>query len=391
MKKLLHTPHHHNDASRPTSAGSRGLNSASGMIRRIMLILVLVLLITSCATPTPAVSEAQAVAQATPQPPPSLHERGILTLLPAEVLATNDNLTISADNQGKATDYFLLRFKIDSFPPKAHITRAYLSLVSLKPTKISQLISVNMFNYEAPLIQASLDEADPALAYGYHTFGELSLSKNEPPAGTRGNWEATAATLQFMNISRDVQLSARKELHLSFGLKTQTIGKGGDWYSDKSIDIGNRPRLIIEYIVEDQPAVTQSNGLPAVQSSQTFWTANEPNTYVPVKFNSAWSNAPAFYNNLVYLVVGDTNAQKELQILDSIGNPAFAPLPLGDNPGKYLLISSSGVLYIVGEGKIHIFNLDSHGKPIEYGEYGMLDLKPTIAPTFGPDGSLYFV
>ncbi len=49
-------------------------------------------------------------------------------------------------------------------------------------------------------------------------------------------------------------------------LTTDQRSEGGQWFSDLADDSSNRPRLILEYTMPGQPAVTQAARLPAVQS-----------------------------------------------------------------------------------------------------------------------------
>ena len=53
-------------------------------------------------------------------------------------------------------------------------------------------------------------------------------------------------------------------------LLTTTSSAKSTWYLVKSSASSKRPRLILEYTVADQPAVTRSDGLPAVQSARPF-------------------------------------------------------------------------------------------------------------------------
>ncbi len=354
------------------------------MIRSIMIILIFALLITSCSTPPAPTQAFGAVAAApTSEPAKDALRTTIITLMPehveAKVMSADCPAELTIQNNPNCK--ILLRFKTSSIP-EGKLTGARLSLIAKesKSTYPEQDVTVSLMNFR---VRSDAPVDDPAYWQCDVPFSEVTLDSGSLPADTRFDWTARDECLLALELNLPTGISLY--------MMTTSRGKGRQWYSDTADNSSDVPRLILEYTVEDQPPVSQSNESSAAQSSQTFWTANEPNAYVPVKFTSAWSNAPAFYNNLVYLVVEDTNAQKELQILDSIGNPAFAPLPLGDNPGQYLLISKSGTLSIVGEGKIRIFKLDSQGKPSEDGEYEVEGAIPTIAPTLGPDGSLYLV
>jgi hypothetical protein len=61
-------------------------------------------------------------------------------------------------------------------------------------------------------------------------------------------------------------------------------------------NLSHRPRLILEYTVADQPALTQSDGLPAVQSARPFLPTARIGgkdsgafSYVTRPFSNAWS------------------------------------------------------------------------------------------------------
>jgi hypothetical protein len=108
-----------------------------------------------------------------------------------------------------------------------------------------------------------------------------------------------------------------------------------------------------------------------------------------------WSFAPVFHNGLVYLI-----RENQLQALTALGAPPVWSLPL-DKPGQHLLLSRSGRIYIVGAGKILVYQLQadpkapatevttSGGQPVS--PKLVTNLNPPQAPAVGADGSLYFV
>ena len=67
------------------------------------------------------------------------------------------------------------------------------------------------------------------------------------------------------------------------------------------------------------------------------------------------------YNNLVYLMT-DNNGKKTLQALNPLGRKAVRAKVISGEPGQHLLVSKSGCLYIVGNGKIITYQLGS-GNP----------------------------
>jgi hypothetical protein len=108
-------------------------------------------------------------------------------------------------------------------------------------------------------------------------------------------------------------------------------------------------------------------------------------------FANAWSYTPAFYNNLVYLMT-DNNGKKALQALNPLGGIPVWTMEVGGSPGQHLLVSQSGRLYIVGNGKILTYQLSS-GNPAQAAAPPLVleNLNPANAPSLGSDGSLYFV
>ncbi len=301
-------------------------------------------------------------------------DKGFITLIPGEALPPGKSLPISETAAKKPT----LTFRSSSLPSGAKVISARLSLVSSMRMQAGQAITVT----------ANLS------GKGY-SFGEETYGSGEKPIvkGARASWAADSAFLDAINT--------RKENEFSLVLTTITQYVKSEWYSlQPECGANCQPRLILEYEVKGTP-VTQSDGLPAVQSPKAFLPTQPPAPptfyYVTREFPKAYSNTPVFYGNLVYLLT-DTQGTKALLALDPLGNQVGQmSLEKGDL-GKYLLVSKSGRLYIVGENKIVYVDLDPKNPaslPAQPTKKLPFDaapgLKPTVSPALGPDGSLYFV
>ena len=313
-------------------------------------------------------------------------EQGMITLMPTDVLTETTlmpdgaptetsplcpALTIAANNQGIPKCSVLLRFRSSAFPPGAQLTAARLSLVAQIPPGDSQTIDVHWLPYTATLSIAT-----------DNLFGARTVPDNFEP-GQHEVWTAQEGFAQTIDVADGFSLLLTTDKH----------SEGGQWFSDLADDSSNRPRLILEYTMPGQPAVTQAAGLLAVQSPRAFgWTGLH--AYVTLRFPKAWSYTPAFYDNLVYLITEDANAvpnaQYMLQALDPLANPIWQ-LPL-DSPGQHLLVSKSGRLYILGNDQIIVYQLNGSDRPTRLDvSPAITDINPSIAPSLGPDGSLYFV
>ena len=175
--------------------------------------------------------------------------RGVITLIPTDVLASkaqSESAEIAGGQFGK--QQILLRFQASSLPAQAKVTAARLSLVASESASAQQTINVDKYSYDATLTP---DQAKP-IRFGARTD---SFAKEQ-----RVDW---AADPTFWNT---INAEGRK-----FSLLlTTTASAKSTWYLVKSSASSKRPRLILEYTVADQPAVTQSDGLPAVQSARPF-------------------------------------------------------------------------------------------------------------------------
>jgi hypothetical protein len=170
------------------------------------------------------------------------------------------------------------------------------------------------------------------------------------------------------------------------------------WHSIDSADVNYRPRLILEYTVPGQP-LTQSDGMPAARSPRAFLPSRDgaaggPFYYVARPFPAAWSYAPAFFNNMVYLIT-DNDGRRNLRAFDALGNPVWSMMIEGASVGQHLLVSNDGRLFVVGAGRILVYQLDpaSPSKPPAAAPRDVRagNLNPSTPPTPGPDGGLYFV
>jgi hypothetical protein len=318
--------------------------------------------------------------------------RGVITLIPTDVLtskAQSDSAEIAGGSFG--TERILLRFQASSLPAQAKVTAARLSLVASESAGAQQTINVHQDSYDATLSS----QPSPQNVFGATT---ASFAKKQ-----RVYWDANPTFLEKIN-------AAGRKFSL---LLTTTSSAKSAWYLVKSSDSSKRPRLILEYTVADQPAVTQSDGLPAVQSARPFLPtqdgckakAGDPPffCYVTRSFSNAWSYTPAFYNNLVYLMT-DNKGKKALQALHPLGGNPVWTMEVDGEPGQHLLVSQSGRLYIVGNKKILVYQLHpsnavtpatqvqtSEGKPLSIQPPPDNNINPSLAPAVGPDGSLYFV
>jgi large subunit ribosomal protein L11 len=301
-------------------------------------------------------------------------QKVVTTLIPDEVLPAGDELQISKSATEKK---ILLRFNASSIPSGATVTEARLSLVASARTEAQQDIRVSVLPYEA--------EYDAAQGKTPPDF--ITISSQETPKD--GRKTSNPAKETFLTAINAVDGKGKK-----FSLLLTTPKNISSWYSaTPSVDSQNQPRLILEYTVTSQPAVTQSDGLPAVQSTRPFLPTLDggkpsgPFSYVTIPFSAAWSYTPVFYKNLVYLMT-DNNGRKILNALNPLGGNPVRSMEISGDPGQHLLVSQSGLLYIVGNGKIITYQLGS-GKPPQLQKFE--NLNPKNPPSLGPDGSLYFV
>ena len=296
-------------------------------------------------------------------------EQGIITLLPLEVRTVGDgcrSMTIQGQNN-KPKCTIVLRFQTNSIPVGAKVNAARLMMVG--GMKATQTITVYVDDISM-------------------VFGEITPVANESfPPNKRADWPGTP---RF----RD-KINATPTGSFSLILQTASDGLASEWKNDVNVS-GSRPRLTLEYTVAGRQRIVQSEGVPATTSPTGFL----PTPTIAAKFgsrevSSIWSFAPVFHHGLVYLI-----RDNKLEALTALGAPPVWSLPL-DKPGQHLLLSRSGRLYIVGAGKILVYELpaDPKSPATEVANSGgqplspklVTNLNPSLAPAVGADGSLYFV
>ena len=292
-------------------------------------------------------------------------ERNLITLIPTQASATGETLQIT-----NPTSPVTLTFTLSPLPLRAKVESGTFILVLSRDMDAQQTITIT----------ANLPQPTP--------FAEETYGPSTTKAGGRASWSADSKFLEAISTS----IVPRKEIKFSLVLTPADARRTSTWYSLASSKSNNRPRLVLEYTVPGQPPVTQSDGLPAVQSPRAFLPSPTTFSYVIRPFATAWSYTPAFYKNLVF-VLADDRGKKAVQALDPLGTQVWKE-PLGnEQPGQHLLVSKSGQLYVVGNGKILRMQLDpdNPGKPPQpFTKFENSTLNPKVAPVLGLDGSLYF-
>jgi hypothetical protein len=307
--------------------------------------------------------------------PPTLaaQEKASVTLIPGaqsqEPLKIDRTSTISLQFQGV------------SLPPNATVTAAKLSLFSTKAVtaKLNITVKVRM-NWKSPVDN-------------YEEFGVTNLP---PEFEGRAFVPAREGSPFLKDISTTPGGGAGSGKMFMLELASTTASAAtSEWFSITSGESKYRPRLIVEYTVADRPAVTQSDGVPAVQSQKGFLPSALPFSYTTRAFPGAFSYTPAFYKNLVFLMTDD-KGKKQLLALDPLGNQVGQmAFDNNETPGQHLLVSQSGRLYIVGNDKIIYIDLDPKNpaslpaKPTKVSAFK--GLNPIVPPSLGLNGDLYFV
>jgi len=290
------------------------------------------------------------------------------------VIATEQSGDLKISGNSKVS----LRFQGISLPPNAEVTQARLSLVSITRVSAALNITVKVRPTWQPEVQG---------------FGVKNL---EARFTGRAYVSAQEKSPFLKGISTVAGGGAGRGGEFWLDLTSSTAsGATSEWYSTTSGDSKYRPRLIVEYKLNDRPPVTQSDGLPAVQSQKEFLPSPLPFSYTTRKFPGAYSYTPAFYKNLVYIIT-DNQGKKLLLALDSLGNQvAQMPLDGETPPGQHLLVSQSGRLYIVGNNQILYIDLDPNNPaslPAGPTKVKQVEkLNPTVPPSVGSNGNLYFV
>lgn len=314
-------------------------------------------------------------------------KRVITTIIPSEVRLVNDY------PQG---DGILLRFSMDALPANASEGKATLRLIC-QDMGFGNPVSMDVFLIDG---NESIDPSSKIPEFENFRFDLENPGGNKP-----GEWAATPIPMA-LKLEKD-ESAVRRE----FSLLVLSSKKEGDtarkWYptGDES---KFQPRLILEYTIPDQAAVVQADGVPATHSPRAFLPTADSKPWLRVSTQTVttgnlWSYAPVFKNDLVYVIQTVDDGSEQLQALPPLGGkPVWPPVTL-DKPGQHLLLSESGRLYIVGKEKILVYKLDAnpHNPPVEvktlkpggqpFSPKSLPDLKPTLAPTVGPDGSLYYV
>jgi hypothetical protein len=315
--------------------------------------------------------------------------RSVITLMPTAAPQSEvETAEIAGGQFGEKN--ILLRFQASSLPAQAKVTAARLSLVSSGHTTAQQTVNVAEYPSDATLT--------PKPATGT-PFGSKTLKAAKEE---RVYWDARE---DFLGTLQG-QVGERK---FSLLLTTPSSARS-TWFSAGTTNLSHRPRLILEYTLAGQPALTQSDGLPAVQSARPFLPTARIGgkdsvafSYVTRPFANAWSYTPVFHNGLVYLMT-DKEGKKALRALSPLGAKPVWPIEVGGkpvwpisvdgNPGQHLLVSQSGRLYIVGNGRIISYQLDS-GNPAQAPAAArvreLTGLNPENPPSLGPGGSLYLV
>jgi len=348
-----------------------------------------------------------------------LQTETIVTLIPTAVVsnAGEDSLQVESDDQGRPLDTALLRFVTRSLPESAHITRATLRLVwkadpDNRNRQTIDVISVSErtdhWNEEKlEKLVEDRNKTEEALGGEKNRFcflilDDKDLDKDVPVAKTV---DLPPSGKNKLNIHSSEEGTKVISLLL---WPTEDNSRRVFRYSNPSREdrvSANQPRLILRYTVRPSPPpVFQSDGLPAVRSPRAFLPGENPsvqNSYIGRKVTPerTWSHTPAFYNHLVYTLTEKT-AQKYLDALAPLGAlfwSAEIPAPpdgAPKDPGRHLVGSNSGRLYVVGNQRIIVFQLDPDDplrQPIMLHNLSVPDLNPDVPPTVGPDGSLYFM
>ena len=227
-----------------------------------------------------------------------------------------------------------------------------------------------------------------------YTLSRLEATASIDLDAKRATWQADPTDWKKLGVS------------LNDGFTLILAGTGGPPMGRKFFGIAAetklRPRLIVEYTSSDQPTVAQ----PAfVQSEQSFLPWGSPaGSYKTMALNAAqgaiWSYTPAFSNGFVYLIT-DVGGKKYLSWQSPLGAAVDRIDVSNPSPGPHLLVSKSGDLYIVGDGKIIPYRIGGGGRPEVRKvspEGAPTDAVPVTglnaandAPTLGADGSMFYV
>lgn len=339
----------------------------------------------------------------------------VLTLVPTKV-ESNATMTISADADGKPVGLVAPTLKSDTMPAGVAINRVELVMnIQDKGTGAKQTINVyvrktgtcSLEEIFQDLQKRALPTADevkgPNELSCTYTLSRLSAESRIDDKAKRATWQAEPTDWNKLGVT----------LEQGFTLILAGTGggpKGRKFYgglddAQTKLQPQLRPRFIVEYTSSDQPTVAQ----PAfVQSGKGFLPSGElrgsPGSYRTVALNlpqdQIWSYAPAFYNGFVYLM-SDVGGKKYLSWRRPLGAIVDQMDISSPSPGQHLLVSKSGDLYIVGDGKIVPYRIGSDGRPERRTvspEGAPTDVVPVTglnaaqyAPNLGADGSMFYV
>ncbi len=342
-------------------------------------------------------------------------EAQVLTLVPIRV-ESNEAMTISANADGKPQGLVALTFKSDAMPAEVAIAKVELMMnIRDEGTKVRQTINVyvrktgtcNVEEIFQDLRKKAFPTADEVKGSDgqlcTYTLSRLLATPRIDDDAMRATWQAEPPNWKKLGVK------------LNDGFTLILGGQGGGPMGRKfygglddaqtKLQPQRRPRLIVEYTSSDQPTVAQP---ASVQSGKGFLPSGEPGgapgSYRTVALNppqgQAWSYAPAFYNGFVYLM-SDVGGKKYLSWRRPLGAIVGQIDISSPSPGQHLLVSKSGHLYIVGDGKIIPYRIGSDGRPgrrTVSPEGAPTDVVPVTglnaaqdAPTVGADGSMFYV
>ena len=304
---------------------------------------------------------------------PAFAQRRITTtLLPVKAESTpggaGDILKISANNSDpiQSTSSALLTFDPRGIPQQATIKKATLRLVGKTNTTNPQLVKVT--------VDAQQDSI--------------------------GQWTAVPGGSVFSATSDSLRqvIATRVQTQKTFALTLTSKSRLSDWdycaLSKTAYPSSSKPRLIVEY---ELPASVDApfESYAPTRTSWCFFAVSPrrlaAQTQVKIKpFLSQVTiiSNPAFYQGDMYLFGKPTSEETRLYDLSPGGaKPWSTPIPVV--PGSYALATETGRLYSLGENRIVLYDLEKQGEKSK--EADAPDLKLSVPPTLGADGSLYFV
>ena len=299
---------------------------------------------------------------------PAFAQRRITTtLLPVKAESTpggvGDILKISANGSDpiQSTSSAVLTFDPRGIPQQATINKATLRLVGKTNTTNPQLVRVT--------VDAQQD--------------------------SMGQWTAVPGESVFSATSDSLRqvVATRVQAQQTIALRLTSKSRLSDWdyyaLSDTAYPSSSKPRLIVEYELPANLDVPFESYAP----TRTSWRFFPAPTQVKIKpFLSSVTiiSNPAFYQGQgdVYLFGKPTSQETLLYGLSSAGAVRLS-IPIPVVPGSYALATETGLLYSVGENRIVLYDLKKQG--LKTKGVDAPDLKLSVPPTLGADGSLYFV